>query len=124
MKEDLYICYRKDEDGNVTIDGYAYGEEWVSQALLMDDWKYPTEEEAREAHAKLLHDGVIQNKRRGRPISREEDRYIKKNKSGTYRIQKSVHGVIGHYGTFRTIEDAREERDYLESIGWDYDNMD
>jgi len=85
---------------------------------------FNTEEEAREAHAKLLHDGVIQNKRRGRPISREEDRYIKKNKSGTYRIQKSVHGVIGHYGTFRTIEDAREERDYLESIGWDYDNMD
>lgn len=49
MKEALYICYRKDEDGSVTIDGYAYGEEWVSQALLMGDWKYPTEEEARDA---------------------------------------------------------------------------
>ena len=49
MNEGLYISYLKDKDGTVVIDGYAYGEEWVSQALLMGDWKYPTEEEAREA---------------------------------------------------------------------------
>ena len=84
---------------------------------------FNTEEEARKAYAKLLHDGVIQNKRRGRPISREIDRYIKKTKAGTYSIQKYVNGVKEHFGTYRTLEDAREERDYLESIDWDYSNM-
>ena len=57
MKEQLYISYLKDKDGTVVIDGYAYGEEWVSQALLMGDWKYPTEEEAREAWRKWRTDG-------------------------------------------------------------------
>ena len=27
------------------------------------------------------------------------------------------------YGTYYSLEDARDERDFLESIGWDYDNM-
>ena len=32
-----------------TIVGYAYGDESVSQALLMDDWCYDTPEEAKAA---------------------------------------------------------------------------
>lgn len=38
------------------IDGkpayYAYGEEWVAQALYMGDMRYPTPEEAKEAWEK------------------------------------------------------------------------
>ena len=52
MAEQLYTKYRKDENGNLVVEGYAYGEEWVSQALLMDDMKYKTEAEAREAWEK------------------------------------------------------------------------
>jgi hypothetical protein len=84
---------------------------------------FNTEEEARKAHAKLLHDGVIQEKKRGRPISKGINRYISFTKNGTYRIQKCVDGVKCYFGTFKTLENAQQERDYLESIDWDYDNM-
>ena len=40
----MYVKY----NGDVLI-GYAYGDEWVSQALFMDDWCYKTEEEAIQA---------------------------------------------------------------------------
>jgi len=41
---ELYIMYRDD----VPVK-YAYGDEWVEQALLMDDIGYDTPEEAKEA---------------------------------------------------------------------------
>lgn len=47
MSEQLYTSYIKDENGNLIVNGYAYGEEWVSQALLMDDIKFKTPEEAK-----------------------------------------------------------------------------
>lgn len=84
---------------------------------------FNSEEEARNYLEKLTREGVIRDKKRGRPISKEQDRYIKKTKAGTYSIQKHINGVRGHFGTYRTLEDAREERDYLESIDWDYSNM-
>ncbi len=84
---------------------------------------FGTLKEAVECHERLIREGVIKKKHRGRPFSRKSDRYISRSRNGNYRIQKSVHGVKGHYGTFKTIEEAREERDYLESIEWDYDNM-
>ena len=40
---------------------YAYGEEWVAQALLMDDIGYPTEEEAKLAWLSGHVDGVVRN---------------------------------------------------------------
>ena len=46
-KEELYTMYRKADDGENIVDGYAYGPPWVSQALLMDDIKFRTPEEAR-----------------------------------------------------------------------------
>lgn len=52
MAEDLYVMY--DELGPVS---YAYGEAWVQQALLMDDWKYPTPQEARDAWERFLRTG-------------------------------------------------------------------
>ena len=44
----LYEAYIIDENGNMIITGYAYGEPWVAQALLMDDIKFDTPEEAEE----------------------------------------------------------------------------
>lgn len=35
---------------------YAYGDPWVAQALLMDDWQYPTEEEAIAAWEKYIEE--------------------------------------------------------------------
>ena len=52
MSEQLYVMGRIDENGNQRIIGYAYGESWVAQALYMNDWKYNTEAEAREAWEK------------------------------------------------------------------------
>lgn len=47
MSERLYTSYIKDEKGNLIVTGYAYGEEWVEQALFMDDIKFKTPEEAK-----------------------------------------------------------------------------
>lgn len=46
--ENLYIKF----DGATAV-GYAYGEEWVAQALLMDDICYSSAEEAKNAWEKM-----------------------------------------------------------------------
>lgn len=51
MEEDLvqlYISHIAKEDGTDEIAGYAYGTPWVAQALLMDDIRFDTPEEAKE----------------------------------------------------------------------------
>lgn len=78
--------------------------------------RYDTREEAIQRRNQLIHDGVIQDRK-------EENRYISKKNRG-YFIQKNINGVVEYFGMFRTLEDAREERDFLESIDWDYSNMD
>lgn len=45
----MYVKYNGD-----TPVAYAYGDPWVAQALFMDDWQYPTEEEAIAAWEKYL----------------------------------------------------------------------
>jgi len=45
---ELYTSTVLREDGTEEIVGYAYGEEWVAQALLIDDIKFKTPEEAKE----------------------------------------------------------------------------
>lgn len=42
----LYVAHIVKEDGTDEITGYAYGAPWVAQALLMDDIKFSTPEEA------------------------------------------------------------------------------
>ena len=78
--------------------------------------RYDTREEAIQRRNQLIHDGVIQDRKK-------ENRYISKKNRG-YFIQKRINDVVEYFGMFRTLEDAREERDFLESINWDYDNMD
>ena len=43
----LYANYSMDADGNVSVVGYAYGAPWVAEALLMDDIRFDTAEEAK-----------------------------------------------------------------------------
>lgn len=47
MAAELYTEKRIDENGNETIVGYAYGEEWVAMAMFMGDIRFDTEEEAK-----------------------------------------------------------------------------
>lgn len=44
----LYTNYMQEEDGTLVALGYAYGEPWVAQALLMGDMSFDTPEEAKE----------------------------------------------------------------------------
>ena len=44
----LYTHYAEESDGTRIVLGYAYGEPWVSQALLMGDISFDTPEEAKE----------------------------------------------------------------------------
>lgn len=48
MKLCLYTNYAEEEDGTLITLGYAYGEPWVAQALLMGDISFDTPEEAKE----------------------------------------------------------------------------
>ena len=43
----LYMDIVLREDGKEEVIGYAYGDEWVAQALAMSDIRFDTEEEAR-----------------------------------------------------------------------------
>lgn len=51
------------------------------------------------------------------------DRYIQPS-GDKYRIQKHINGVRIHFGTCNTLEEARAERDFFESINWDWDMLD
>jgi len=44
----LYTSYSMGKDGEMRVLGYAYGEPWAAQALLMDDIKFSTPEAAKE----------------------------------------------------------------------------
>ena len=45
---ELYVKYHGD-----TPVAYAYGDEWVAQALFMDDIRYATPEKAKEAWERM-----------------------------------------------------------------------
>lgn len=47
MEEQLYYRAREEKDGTIVIEGYAYGPEWVSMAMYMDDLIFDTPEEAK-----------------------------------------------------------------------------
>ena len=99
---------------------------WVAQQVNGENkvygW-YDTREEAIQHRNQLVQKGVITNRVGKHRIKNYENRYIQKTHSNKYRIQKKIDGVIQHFGVFSTISEAREERDYLESIGWDYSEM-
>ena len=45
--------------------------------------------------------------------------YVKSN--GYYVVAKQIHGERRYYGSYKSLEVAREVRDYLESRGWNVD---
>ncbi len=80
-------------------------------------------EDALKLKQQLFQQGVIRPKLSGPQRNSYENRYIHTTLSGTYQIRKSVNGEYTTFGTYKTIEAARDERNYLESIDWDYSNM-
>ena len=79
---------------------------------------YPTYKEAFEKAQQLIDEGTLQ-----KPVCQRPLRHIQRTASGNWTIRKTINGERHTYGTFKTLADAMNERDYLESIGWDYDNM-
>ena len=85
--------------------------------------KCDSEEEAIKERDRLINEGKIIPQRRGRKPRCEEDRYIRRVK-GKYTLQKSINGKTEYFGTFKTLEEARSERDLLESINWKWEDVD
>ena len=82
----------------------------VLQYLLTHDWEMPRE----LPPPPKWNGGKPRNRSRYTAI-----RYIQQLPTGKYILQRR--GV--HYGTFNTIIDAVKEKLFLESIDWDYSNM-
>lgn len=78
-------------------------------------------DDAIQLRDKLVSEGVIKS-RVGLHRLRGDTRYIT-HYDGRYCIYKNVDGRQEYFGSFKTLEEAMMERDYLESIDWDYSNM-
>lgn len=85
--------------------------------------KFNTPTEALQYKEQLIREKKIIPKRRGRKPRCEEDRYIRRVR-GKYMLQKSVNGKTQYFGTFKTLQEAREERNIFEQIGWNWENID
>jgi len=46
------------------------------------------------------------------------EKYIQKSVSGKYNVSKRINNNQIYYGTFNTLEEAREYRDFLEEHDW------
>ena len=73
--------------------------------------------DAIQLRNKLIQDGTLKERRGKHRIKDWNMRYIHQTHNGKYSIHKQVNGEFTHFGTFKTIENAIDERDYLESIG-------
>lgn len=52
-----------------------------------------------------------------------ENMYITKTRNGTYRIRKYVKNKLESFGTFKSLEKARAERDLLEQYDWNLEKV-
>lgn len=60
-----------------------------------------------------------------RALHTNPNMYIQRQESGNYIIAKRLsNGKSYSAGGFKSLDDARVERDYLVSIGWDIDELD
>ena len=85
---------------------------------------YDTYNEAVQKRNQLIENGWNKDLIQYQRGQNNPDRYICENSSGNYRIQKVVNGEIIHFGVCNSIEEARSERDFWESINWDFDLLD
>lgn len=84
--------------------------------------RYKNITQARQMKRKILRGEVeppVKRRKKKRRQSNKKDRYIKTARNGMYQIIYNQEG----WGTFRTIEEAREERDALIRAGWDYSEL-
>lgn len=49
------------------------------------------------------------------------NRYITRNKCGNYFIQKYIDGKTQSFGTYKSLEEAKQERDLCIKCNWDWD---
>ena len=105
---------------------YWNGTRWYVAQVVNGETRrygyYKTLREAIQRRDQLIQNGTI-TVRRGRPIKNFQNRYIYKHKD-KYYLKKVVNKQSEHFGTFNTLEEAQQERDFLESLNWDYSNMD
>lgn len=83
-------------------------------------------QKAIKKRKELINRGIIKHLKRGRPCKENPNRYIyrKKKGNGGYCIRKNINGKYTYFTTLPSLDAAREERDFLESINWDWDNID
>ena len=106
---------------------YWNGNMWYVAQVVNGETKYygyyKTLREAINRRDTLVQEGVITSRAGKHRIKNFQNRYIYKHKD-KYYLKKVVNKQPEHFGTFNTLEEARQERDFLESINWDYTNMD
>ena len=79
---------------------------------------YPTLHEAKIIRNKL----IMNNWNKKGIIPPKKNKHIRKTKHG-YTIGKTKNGHTTLYGVFKTIEEARRERDLLVKYEWDIDTL-
>ena len=85
---------------------------------------YDTIEEARK-----IRDKLEKNEWKKIPTRKNEKnknktpRYIQKDKYNKYVLIKSIDGDFQYFGTFKTRSAAVEERDFLITHNWNYDDV-
>lgn len=83
--------------------------------------QYNTLEEARNKKQQLIQEGwPPPTRKRKKYNTNPETRFIQKTSTGKYAVMRN--GT--YYGTFRTLKDAQEERDWLIENDWNYENID
>ena len=85
--------------------------------------RYNTLGEARAMQQRIIDSDYkfdpVRHKAQYRPRGGKY-RYIRPTRTGKYTIVKDNE----YYGTYSSLEDAVEERDLLESVGWNWDELD
>lgn len=85
---------------------------------------YPTREEAEKAVEFFKeHDWDSEYIKYKTDKSNYVGKYISLNPFGNYYIRKMVDGELQCFGTFRTLEQAKEERDRCVKYDWDIDRI-
>lgn len=106
---------------------YWNGNKWYIAQIVNGEAKYygtyKTLQEAIKVRNNLVKQGIITNRKGQHRIKNYQDRYVHKD-GKKYTISKVVNGKQEYFGVYHTYEEAIRERDYLESIQWDYGNMD
>ena len=100
---ELYTLYNGDKPV-----AYAYGEPWVAQALMMNDWQYPTPEEAVAAWERYLNRADSKSKELSPcPFCKSKKLHLRIEKSASYYAVECIEcEAVGPTGL--TLEEAEK----------------